>query len=53
MVSRGKEIQEEAGDKRWKSSILSPGVYTILEVKAGQGSKTGIGFISLDFVQKR
>lgn len=36
-----------------------PGVYTIVEVKAGQGSKGGRGglkggvdFISLDFVQR-
>lgn len=52
-------VRKGPGTNYGRVQFCLPGVYTILEVKAGQGSKTGwgrlksgIGFISLDFVQK-
>lgn len=52
-------IRTGAGTEYKRVQFCSPGVYTIVEVKFGSGSKagwgrlkSGIGFISLDFVQK-
>lgn len=52
-------IRSGAGTNFARVQFCPPGVYTIMEVKAGQGSvagwgrvKSGIGFIALDFVQK-
>ena len=46
-------------DTAWTGKYVPPGVYTIVEVKAGKGSnagwgrlKSGAGFISLDYVTK-
>lgn len=52
-------IRNGAGTNFSRVQFCPPGVYTILEVKAGQGSsagwgrlKSGIGWLSLDFCQK-
>lgn len=52
-------IRSGAGTNYSRVQFCPPGVYTIMEVKAGQGSKagwgrlkSGVGFISLDFVQR-
>lgn len=56
---RDLNIRKGPGTDYGRIQFCPPGVYTITEVKAGQGSKagwgrlkSGIGFISLDFVQK-
>ncbi|MBO6205975.1 MAG: glucosaminidase domain-containing protein [Lachnospiraceae bacterium] len=52
-------IRSGAGTNFTRVQFCPPGVYTIMEVKAGQGSKagwgrlkSGIGWLSLDFCQK-
>ena len=52
-------IRSEAGTNFARVQFCPPGVYTIMEVKAGQGSKagwgrlkSGIGWLSLDFCQR-
>ena len=52
-------IRSGAGTNFARVQFCPPGVYTIMEVKAGQGSKagwgrlkSGIGWLSLDFCQK-
>lgn len=52
-------IRKGAGIDYDRVQFFPPGVYTIVEVKSGKGSyaglgrlKSGIGFISLDFVKR-
>ena len=52
-------IRSGAGTNFARVQFCPPGVYTIMEVKAGQGSaagwgrlKSGIGWLSLEFCQK-
>ena len=52
-------IRSGAGTNFARAQFCPPGVYTIMEVKAGQGSKagwgrlkSGVGWISLDFVKR-
>lgn len=52
-------IRAGAGTNTAKKGFIAPGVYTIVEVKAGKGStagwgrlKSGAGWISLDFATK-
>ena len=52
-------IRSGAGTNFARVQFCPPGVYTIMEVKAGQGSKagwgrlkSGIGWVSLDFVKR-
>ena len=52
-------IRKGAGTNFARVQFCPPGVYTIMEVKAGQGSKagwgrlkSGIGWVSLDFCKK-
>ena len=52
-------IRSGAGTNFARVQFCPPDVYTIMEVKAGQGSaagwgrlKSGIGWISLDFVRR-
>lgn len=52
-------IRKGPGTDYGRVQFIPVGVYTIVEVKSGQGSsagwgrlKSGIGFISLDFVQR-
>ena len=52
-------IRKGPGTDYGRVQFCPPGVYTIMEVKAGQGSKagwgrlkSGIGWLSLDFCQK-
>ena len=46
-------------DTAWTGKYVSPGVYTIVEVKTGKGSvagwgrlKSGAGFIALDYAKR-
>lgn len=52
-------IRKGPGTDYGRVQFCPPGVYTIMEVKAGQGSsagwgklKSGAGWISLDYVKK-
>ena len=53
-------IRTGAGtDKKWSGKYISPGIYTIVEVRSGKGSdagwgklKSGAGWIALSYIQR-
>ena len=59
VTAKDLRIRKGAGtDTEWTGKYVTVGVYTIMEVKAGQGSsagwgrlKSGIGWISMDYCQ--
>ena len=60
VTAKDLRIRKGAGtDTGWTGKYVPPGVYTIVEVKSGKGSKagwgrlkSGLGFISLDYVTR-